>query len=210
MKYWLILLVAASLPAEILDRIAVTIGRQVITGSQVLDELRVAAFIEGEKPDLSGASKRKAAERLVERALIDRELILNRYSLPQDTEIGALLAQVKVRYPSEEAYKAALTAAGVTAFEIDNHLKLRVRLVQFIDYRFQPGVQVSEDDIKDLYDKQVADWKTKRSEPPPSLEDSRAEIVAVLSRERADRALDRWLGETRTREDIVYREEVFR
>jgi len=197
------------LGAETLDRIAVTIGKQVIAESQVMEEIRVTAFIEGEKPDFSGPSKRKTAERLVERALIERELALTRYALPEVTDIGTLLVQVKARFPSEEAFKDALIEAGVAADKVERHLQLQVQLLRFLDYRFRPGVRITEEEIAELYEKTSAEWKAKRKDPPPTLEASRADLVALLTRERADRALDRWLGEARTREQIVYRDGVF-
>ena len=59
--------------AEVLDRIAVTVGKQVITESEILRDLRVAAFIDGKPPDMSPAAKRKSADRLVEQILILQE-----------------------------------------------------------------------------------------------------------------------------------------
>jgi hypothetical protein len=210
MRYLLLILFCSALCGETLDRIAITIGKQVITESQVLDEIRVTAFIDGEKPDFGGASKRKAAERLVERALIERELTLTRYALPEVADIGTLLVQVKARYANEAEFQKALVEAGVAADQVEKHLQLQVRLLRFLDYRFRPGVRVEEEEIAELYEKQSAEWKTKHKESPPTLEASRADLVALLTRERADRALDRWLGEARTREQIVYREGVFK
>jgi len=210
MRWLAAVFLVLSLRAETLDRIAVTIGKLVITESQVIEDARVTAFIDGKPPDLSGPAKRTTAERLVERALVERELALTRYALPEVTDIGTLLVQVKSRYPSDAAFASALAQAGVTADKVERHLQLQVQLLRFIDYRFRPGVRVNEEEISELYEKQSAEWKSKHAEPPPTLEASRAEIVAVLTRERADRALDRWLGEARTREQIVYREAVFK
>ncbi len=209
MRFLTAFLFLLSLRGETLDRIAVTISKQVITESQVLDEIRVTAFIDGEKPDFAGPAKRKTAERLVERALVERELTLTRYALPEITDIGTLLVQVKSRYPDDTAFQKALTEAHVAVEQVEKHLQLQVRLLRFLDYRFRPGVRITEEEIAELYEKQSDEWKAKRKDPPPTLEASRADLVALLTRERADRALDRWLGEARTREQIVYRDGVF-
>ncbi len=68
--------------AEIIDRIVITVGNQVITQSQVDDEIRVTAFLNHEKVDLSAAARKQAASRLIEQALIKREMDLSRYPLP--------------------------------------------------------------------------------------------------------------------------------
>ena len=49
-----LLLCATLLPAEIIDQIAVTVDNRVITTSEIDEALRVAAFLNGEKPDLGG------------------------------------------------------------------------------------------------------------------------------------------------------------
>ena len=117
---------------------------------------------------------------------------------------------MKSRYPADEAFRAALIEAGVSESQVERHFQLQVQILRFLDYRFRPAVQITEEEIAELYGKQSTEWKSKRADPPPALDASRADLIAVLTRERADRALDRWLGEARTREQIVYREAVFK
>ena len=69
----LLMIAMAGAQAGILDRIAVTVGRQVITESDVDRDLRVAAFLDRKPIDLSGEQKRKAADRLVDQLLILQE-----------------------------------------------------------------------------------------------------------------------------------------
>src|SRR5260370_21045608 len=75
----LLLALAPILFADIIDRIAVSVGNRVITISDIDRETRVTAFINGVKADLTPAGKRATAERLVEQKLIQRELETSRY-----------------------------------------------------------------------------------------------------------------------------------
>src|SRR4051795_2405586 len=59
---------------EIIDRIAVSVDRTVITESEVIRQIRITALLNGEQPDLSAANRRETAERLVEQALMRREI----------------------------------------------------------------------------------------------------------------------------------------
>ena len=52
--------------SEIIDRIAVSVGNQVITSDQITDEIRVTALLNHKNIDLSGDERKKAAERLIE------------------------------------------------------------------------------------------------------------------------------------------------
>ena len=47
-------------------------------------------------------------------------------------------------------------------------------------------------------------------QPIPTLAESRSDIEKILTQERVDQAVDRWLGDARTQVDIVYRKEAFR
>src|SRR5271154_646275 len=69
----LVLTAMAASPAEIIDRIAVTVGKEVITESDVIRDLRISAMLDQKPVDLSGPEKRKAADRLVDQALILKE-----------------------------------------------------------------------------------------------------------------------------------------
>jgi hypothetical protein len=43
----------------------------------------------------------------------------------------------------------------------------------------------------------------------PTLEESRADIEKILTEQRVDQAVDRWLGDARTRLNILYHDEAF-
>ena len=45
--------------AEIIDRVAVVVGKRVITESEIVREIRLTAFLNGAPLDFSAASKRR-------------------------------------------------------------------------------------------------------------------------------------------------------
>lgn len=125
--------------AVLLDRLAATAGSEVITLGQVLDEIRVAAFLNREAPDFSPASKRRTAERLVDQALISREMRISRFPEPAPSEAEKMLAEIKrERFPTEEAFRKALEEYGITESCLLAHLNRQLARLRFTDYRFQP------------------------------------------------------------------------
>ena len=68
-----------------IDRIAVVVGNQVITESEVILEARLTAFLNGQPLDLSAAPRRAAAERLVDQQLIRSEMQVGGYPMPPET-----------------------------------------------------------------------------------------------------------------------------
>lgn len=62
------LLLAAGGSAGVVDRVAVVVGREALTESEVLEDLRLTEFLNHEPLDLSPAARREAAEHLVDQS----------------------------------------------------------------------------------------------------------------------------------------------
>lgn len=207
----LLFVIAAGIHAEVVDRVAVVVGKDVITESEIFRQIRLIAFQNNEKPDFSPDNKRTIAEKLVEQALIRREIESNRYVLGDLPDLDKMLADFKAeRFKTDADYRAALKQYDITEEELKGQMKWQLTLVPFIDIRFRPAVQISTQDIKDYYEREFLPKWTSLTEKPPTLEEATAPIESILTSERADHALDRWLGQMRTQTRIRFRPEVFR
>lgn len=197
--------------AEVIDQIAVTLGKTVITESDVINQMKLAAFLNDEPLDLSPEARKQAAQRLVEQVLIRREMEISRYPMPDPSAVDPLMEDIrKERFPDAEAFRTALEKHGVTEQELRQRLLLQVVTLRFIDYRFRPGVVVSDEEVEEYYKKEfLPKWKNGVV-TPPTLEDTRDQIEEILIREKVNEALDRWLGEAAREASIQYREAVFR
>ena len=206
------LLFSASCPlfAEIIDRIAISVGNQVITESQVDQEIRITAFLNHEKLDFSIAERKKAAGRLIEQALVKRDLELSRYPMPSPDDAEAALKDAKRIYASESLYQQMLREYGISEDALKRRLLWQLILLRFVDFRFRPGIQIPEADVKTYYDKELAKWKQQGIQPVPTLEDAQAKIDEILTQNRIDQALDTWLAETRKLVVINYLDEALK
>jgi hypothetical protein len=191
-------------PSEIIDRIVITVGNQVITQSQVDDEIRLTAFLNHENVDLSAGAKKEAASRLIEQALIKREMDLSRYPLPELSDTGKSLDSVKAMYPSETEFQNALQSSGITLDELTRRLWWQLTLLRFIDYRFRPGIQIPSADVQAYYRQQVSEWERKGTKPIPTIDESRDQIEEILTQQRIDKALDQWIKDTEGQVTIIY------
>jgi hypothetical protein len=195
---------------QVLDRIAVTVDKEVITESDIIRFIRVAAFLDDKPVDLSGASKRTAAKALVDQAIMLMDAADSHFTLLSPQEVPPMLQQVKAQYPTEEAYQAALKKYGITDQDVQNHLLNGLRALRFADVRFRPEVQISDQDLHAAYDRFVAEWRATHREPPASFDESRANLEKLLTGQRTMQSLDQWLDMARMQRRIEYREEVFR
>jgi len=190
--------------ADTLDRIAVTVGKEVITESQIVLDLEVAAFLDHKAVDLSVAAKRASAERLVDQVLILREAAESRVTLPSTEAAKGLVAP----YAAESGYQAELQRYGISESDLAAHLLAGLRTLAFTNLRFRLDVIVSEDEIKSYYDKLVRQ-PASAAGPIPSLENSRDQIEKILVEQKVLEALDQWLVIARSTARVQYRDKAF-
>ncbi len=194
--------------SETLDRLAVTVGRYVITESDILLDLRVSAFLDGKTPDFSGPQKRKAAERLVDQYLVLEDAAVTRAPLPYDADVDALLKPIRDRYASEAEFQTALAQAGISEAQLKAHLLAGLRMMHYTDLRFRPEVQITDRDLREAFAALVA--KQPAGSPAPNFEESRDQLEQLLTDQRVGEAMDRWLAMTRKETQISYKEAAFR
>lgn len=141
------ILAVALLRAEIVDRISIVVSSRAIKHSDILSDIRLTAFLNQEKPDYSLAEQKKAASRLIDQALIRRDMENGGYAGPDTSEAEKLLAQIKQRYRGDAALRQALASYGITEEELRQRLIWQTRVLQFIELRFgeaDPNNQVNQ------------------------------------------------------------------
>ncbi|MBN8732932.1 MAG: hypothetical protein J0L64_20515 [Acidobacteria bacterium] len=207
------MLAAALGRGEVVDRLAVSVESAAILESEILDHLRVAAFLEGKPLDVSPRARRTAANQLIELALIRREMQLSRYTPPGVEIAKPLLDKFRAEhFPRAEAFEAALTTHRLREADLLRNLLLQVTVTRFVNFRFRPGVRVSEEEVAEYYrDSYVPGWESvKAPVPVPPLQEAQTEIEAILTEQRVDQAMDDWLKAARASVRITFQEEVFR
>ena len=171
--------------AAVVDRVAIVIGKSVVTESEVLDDLRLTEFIDNEPLDLGPAARRTAAEHLVDQDLIRRELEMSGYSKPPASEADTLLRKFRQdRFHSLAAYRAAMRKYGIAEDVLKQRLLWQLTAIRFIDFRF--GSQQVE------ADSQSAD-RTASAAPETST----------------DKQMEAWLKQARADATVSFKAEAF-
>ena len=132
---------AAAAQTGVIDRVAVVVGNQVITESEVLLEVRLTALLNAQPLDLSAAQRKAAAERLVDQQLIRKEMQVGGYAMPAESGGEAVLRGFRQQnYQSIPAFRAALEKYGVTEDDIKRHLLWQAAALRFTDQRFHMSI----------------------------------------------------------------------
>jgi hypothetical protein len=192
---FLTLLAAAVSPAAVVDRVAVVVGKTVFTESEVIENLRLTEFLNGESPDSSPEKRREAAERLVDQELLRTEMKTSGIHPPtsQDADT-ALRRYVEQNYHNNPAaLRSALEKYGLTEDQLKDQLAWQVALVRFTDLRFHaaaPPLQASEQGAN-------------RVRPG-------AAVPSETATNSVDQQMDQWLKDARKGAHIVFKQEAFR
>jgi hypothetical protein len=193
-------LAAVPLLAVIVDRVAISVGNRAITESEVELRIRLTAFQNGAKPEITLATRREAAARLLDQKLVEREMDLGHYPRLSDEGRQQLLRDFAEQYFQSDAAAMgrALAADGLTARDLEDDLARQEDLLTFLNLRFRPAVQVPDEAVQTYF-------RTKTSGLIP-LTELRTQIEKVLTNERADQDLDAWLQDQRRRTHIEYQD----
>ncbi len=194
----------------VIDRIAVVVGKEVIKTSDIDRDLRVTQFLNRERLDFSVEAKRKAAERLIDQAVIRREIMSGGYRRANDSDADALLRQIRQsRFGgSESRMKEALSRYQLTEETLRERLLWQLTVLRFIDQRFRPGVLVTDEDVRSYYDQHLAELKRQypRDSSFAALE---PKIRELLTGERINQSFVQWLEGARSRVQIKYHQGAF-
>lgn len=197
-----VILLAAAMPAAavIVDRVAISAGNRVITESEVELRMRLSAFQNGTPPENTLAARRAAANRLLDQKLVEREMDLGHYPRLNAEGRAQLLRDYAEQYFQSDAAAMVRALAGyhLTLQDLEDDLARQEDLLTFLNLRFRPAVQVSDEAIQTYY-------RTMTNRQAP-LEEMRLQIEKLLTNERADVELDAWLKDQRKRTRIEYRD----
>jgi hypothetical protein len=189
--------------AATVDRVAVAVGNRVITESSIEERIRLTAFQNRAEPDFGVASRKQAAEMLIDQKLVEKEMEVGRFPRTGAARSQEELAAFeKTEYGGDHAallealQKYQLTDAGLM-----EELGRQADLLTFLDLRFRPAIQVSEQDLQKYFEEVVPSGPGKEQLGFGGL---RAAIEEKLTQERADNEMEMWLKDQRKRTKIDY------
>ncbi len=204
-------LATAAVQGQLLDRIAVTVDDRVITLGDVIEEIRLAALLDGAPVTVTPESKRQAAERLVENLLLSRDMELTRFALPPDEDVEEFVAEIrKARGLDPAAWEAEVRRYQLDPTRVREQLRRRLAVLRYIEFRFRPQVQLAETDTRMLAeDRVLRGVPGSAGSSERAFELTRQTAESALVAQRVNELVDAWLKDARQRARIRFREAAF-
>ena len=125
--------------AEVVDRTSVRVGTRIIASSEIDLRVRLAAFQNREKVEMSVVRRREAARQLIDQRLVEREMELGHYPRLEAAQRAPLLIVYAAQAFSGDvgALGAALASYGITPAELEEDLARQADLLTFLGLRFR-------------------------------------------------------------------------
>lgn len=182
---------------EIIDRILAVVGGELILLSDAMAAQRFGVV---EPPPPGADPIRPTLD-----ALIDRRLQLfevNRYRPPEPdpAAIDARMAAVRARFPTTEAFQAALAESGITEAALRSTVRDTLRIANYRAQRFAAALEPSEEELVRYYRMREAEF-TRDGVLQPFAE-VRDELRARVAAERGASLIAEWLDTLRRRTDV--------
>ena len=202
----ILLLLAASAPAQVVDRMVAVVNKQVILESELDQATRVEFLLQGKAIGQLAATDRIATlERLIDRSLLDQQIVDPAMLNPSAEDLAAKMKEIRDGLPgagSEERWKAILNGYGLTQQDVEDQLTSQFRILRFIDLRFRGLVQVDRDAIAAYYQDRFLPEVRKRNVAEPKLSEVSDKIEQILAEQRIDGLLNNWLKTLRAQAHI--------
>jgi parvulin-like peptidyl-prolyl isomerase len=202
----ILLLLGSFARAQVVDRMVAVVNKRVILESE-LDQTARVEFLLQSKPisSLTQADRVAVLERLIDRALLDQQIVNQAMLDPTPSELAEKVKELRSGMPggeSDERWKAVLAGYGLAAEDVEEQLTVQFRILRFVDLRFRGLVRVEKDAIAAYYQDRFLPEVRKRKVAEPGLAEVSDRIEQILAEQRIDDLLNNWLKTLRAQAHI--------
>jgi hypothetical protein len=200
---------AASIRAEIVDRVVAVVGQQAITASEVEQQLRLEAMFNSEPLEITAAKRSQSLQRLIAVRLIQSEAIMAGFLRTSEEEVQRRLEQSKqVKYLNGLNFEQALKLYDLREQDVTDFWRQVIGYERFKDFRFKTGLEVSREEVSAYYESHIVpEFRARADGSAPPLDTIYDKVEQAVIEERANTLLEEWLKETRPQTRIVILEE---
>lgn len=195
----------------VIDGVVAVVNGDVVLESDV-DEERRFENIQPYRGSATEFSRDRAVQRLIDRTLILQQATVEADQIGvTDEELDKQLRTLRKDIPAcrqqyhceiDEGWEKYLAANGFTVKEFSNRWRKRMELLKLIEVRFRNGIHISDDEIKDYYQKTMLPEYARQKVTPPQLETISRRIEEVLLQQRVGDLLRDWLQSLRAQGSV--------
>ena len=191
--------------SDIIDRIVATVNGHAILQSDWEEAIRYEAFIDGRQLDKLTADDRKATlDRLIDQELL-REQVRSSASQAKNTELEQRIQEIRKLYTgaeTEQGWSARLERYGLNEKELKNRVAQQLNLMQMVEARLRPGIQVDFRSIELYYQESIVPQLRNSGAKQVALAEVSTKIKELLTQQKMNDLLGSWLQTLRAASQI--------
>lgn len=196
-----VMLLGATCFSQVVDRMVAVVNKRVILESELDQAARVEFLMQGKPLDkLTAADKSAVLDRLIDRSLLDQQIMHGEMLDPTPEELAARVAEVRRQVPgaeTDDGWKKLLHDDGLTEQDLEDSLSSQFRILRFVDLRFRGLVRVDRNAIESYYREKLVPQLRAQGAAEPRLSDVSGKIEQLLVEQSIDEMLTRWLDTLR-------------
>ena len=189
---------AAATQAANIDGIAIRIGDDVVTDSEVRQLEDYQQLIDGH-----AESRAQVLQELVDQWIVRTEAAATKFPHPTAGEVSQEFQALVKQFKSSQEFQERLAHAGLTQDGLRQVIERQLYYVRFLNYKFHAAAQVTSAEIEAYYQKQLAPQLQKQGLTVPPLNQVEAQIRQLLTQEEINDKAAQWLEEAKARLRIV-------
>lgn len=194
-----------SFAGELIDGVVATVNRKPLLRSQWDEAVRFEAFMHQKQlAEVSEQERFAALQRLIDRELLDAQMVDGKALRPSETEMHEDLVKLRDKFHvgDDARWESLMRSYGLTEDIIATHLKDEVQVMNFIDVQLRPNVRIQDADVQAYYQARVVpDLKQNGARAIP-LDEVAPKIRELLVQQHMDEMLDAWLHNLRQQSHI--------
>jgi peptidyl-prolyl cis-trans isomerase SurA len=178
----------------VVDRIVARIEDDIITLSQMEELAAFQDLVEGH-----AKSDKALMDELIEQWIVNNEATAAQFPQPAKSEVDREVGQIRKRFATPQAYAQRLAELGLSPESVRRVVTRQIYLERYLDYKFRPAVQVSEQAITDYYHQHLVPALQARGENAPPLDTVTDRIRELLVEKGISDRSTSWIEETKSR-----------
>ena len=177
-----------------IDGVAARIEDDIITESEVGELAAFQRLVDGKSQ-----SRAEILSELGDQWMIRSEANTAKYPEPSSADVDRAYAEFVKQFPSAEDFKQRCADAGLAEPAVRRMIQQQLYLARFIDYRFRPAAQVTDQPVADYYRDEFVPQLKARHADVPSLDEVDDTIREVLIQRAINDRANKFLEENRGR-----------
>src|ERR1700678_2785740 len=131
--------------------------------------------------------------------MISTEANTAKYAQPSPADVDRAVEEFVKQFPSAADFKQRCADTGLSGQAVRRMIQQQLYLSRFIDYRFRPAAQVTDQQVADYYRDDFVPQLKARNAEVPALDDVEDTIREVLIQRAINDREEKWLDESRPR-----------